>query len=107
MDLNGSQYHFGSGYWTKIEVHKVKKDRNIPHGISYSLTLHDRNNNRVVGFDNAHAHKFKPKKKKYGARKFFWDHKHELEKVSPYEFESPGQLIDDFWKAVKKITKLK
>ena len=31
----------------------------IPHGIRYNLTLHNRHNKRVMGFDNAHAVKGK------------------------------------------------
>ncbi len=67
----------------------------------YSLTLHDRNNSRILGFDNAHAHK--TKKKKYGARKVTWDHKHKTEKVYNSEFESASQLLEDFWDAVDQI----
>lgn len=29
----------------------------MPHGIKYSLTLHDRRNHRVIGYDNAHSFK--------------------------------------------------
>jgi hypothetical protein len=46
----------------------------MPHGIRYSLTLHDRNNTRVIGYDNAHA--VKPSRKKFGAVKTTWDHAH-------------------------------
>jgi hypothetical protein len=53
----------------------------------------------VIGFDNAHA--VKPKRKKYGARKMTWDHKHQQEKVFSYEFESAGQLLVDFWETVE------
>ena len=73
----------------------------IPHGIRYSLTLHDKSNRRVLGFDNAHA--VKPKKRKHGARKLSWDHQHNRELVEPYEFESPVQLMDDFWNAVEEV----
>jgi hypothetical protein len=66
-------------------------------------TLHDRNNTRVLGFDNAHA--FKPMKNKYGARKITWDHKHKTAMVHPYEFESVSRLIEDFWKEVEEILK--
>jgi hypothetical protein len=65
LDLNGSEYHFNSGYWIKIKAWKIKTSKNQPHGIRYSLTLHDRNNTRIIGFDNAHAPKYKPKRKKY------------------------------------------
>jgi len=56
-----------------------------------------------LGFDNAHGQK--PKRKKYGARKFTWDHEHKMEKIHNYEFESASQLIEDFWKAVEEVLK--
>ena len=89
-----------NGYWTKIEAYQVAPSDEIPHGIKYSLTLHDRNNRRVIGFDNAHG--IKPSRKKYGARKVTWDHKHQMEKVLPYEFESAAQLVENFWKAAEE-----
>ncbi len=67
LDLDGEIFPMENGYWTKFEASRVTPIRQIPHGIRYSLTLHDRNNTRILGFDNAHA--VKPKKKKYGARK--------------------------------------
>jgi hypothetical protein len=83
----------------KIEAKSVPASPSIPHGIRYSMTLHNRNNVRVIGFDNAHA--IKPKsRKRFSGRKITWDHKHHMERVEPYEFESPGQLLDDFWVAV-------
>lgn len=100
LSLNGEIFPMESGYWTKFEAYKVKPNKQIPHGVRYSLSLHDKNNTRVLGFDNAHA--IKPKRKKYGARKVTWDHKHHKEKVSSYEFETAGQLLEDFWDAVAK-----
>jgi len=102
LELNGEIFPMDSGYWTKIEAHRVVPDRHIPHGVRYSLTLHDRHNHRIPGFDNAHA--FKPVRKKYGARKITWDHKHRYERISPYEFESASQLLEDFWHEVRQIT---
>jgi len=103
LDLDGEIFPMENGYWTKFEAFRVEPTMQIPHGIKYALTLHDQNNTRVLGFDNAHA--FKPKKKKYGARKITWDHKHKINKVSPYEFESASQLLEDFWAAVDEILK--
>lgn len=99
LNLNGEVFPMENGCWTKFEAYRVDPSQQIPHGISYSLTLHDKNNRRVIGFDNAHA--IKPKRKKYGARKVTWDHKHQQEKVFSYEFESAGQLLLDFWEAVE------
>ena len=103
LDLHGEIFPMDNGYWTKFEAYRVPFTPQIPHGIKYSLTLHDRNNTRVLGFDNAHT--FKPKKNKYRARKITWDHKHKMEKVHPYEFESASQLIENFWKEVEEILK--
>lgn len=61
--LNGEIFPMDNGYWTKFEVYRVGANDHIPHGIRYSLTLHDRYNTRILGFDNAHA--IKPKRKKY------------------------------------------
>lgn len=90
-----------SGYWTKFEARQVQVNDQIPHGIRYSLTLHDKLNKRVLGFDNAHA--IKPKRKRFGAKKVTWDHKHLRERVEDYEFASAAQLIEDFWIAVEEI----
>jgi hypothetical protein len=83
----------------KFEAYQVEPSKQIPHGVKYSLSLHDRNNVRVLGFDNAHG--IKPRRKKYGARKITWDHKHQREKITPYEFETAGQFLEDFWAAVE------
>ena len=102
LDLDGEVFCLDSGHWTKFEVKRVEPSVEIPHGIRYSLTLHDRFNRRILGFDNAHA--VRPKRKQFGARRITWDHKHERERVEPYEFESPARLLEDFWDAVEKAT---
>jgi hypothetical protein len=106
LNLNGIIYPLENGYWVKFGVKKVKPTAQIPHGISYSLTLHDRNNTRVIGYDNAHSVRRKIKgRKKYTARKISWDHKHHQDTVTEYNFESASQLIDDFWNNVDGILK--
>lgn len=103
LELDGEIFPMENGYWTKFEAHRVTATPRIPHGVRYCLTLHDRNNTRILGFDNAHA--VNPKQKRYRARKIAWDHKHKREKVLPYEYESASQLLEDFWAAVDKIIK--
>jgi hypothetical protein len=105
LDLDGQQYQIEK-YWIKIEARTVQKDAFRPHGIKYSLTLHDRNNRRVLGFDNAHAPAAKSRRgRKYGGRIMTWDHVHNQQKVQAYGFSSASQLIEDFWDAVEKIIK--
>ena len=104
LDLDGEVYRFDDGYWVKFECLRVVADVNSPHGISYSLTLHDRHNKRVVGFDNAHACP-PPSRKKYAGRQVTWDHRHPDYKIRAvqYEFESPARLIEDFWAEVDRV----
>ncbi len=97
LDLDGFIYPYENGYWVKFKANIVSPTLHIPYGINYSVTLHDRNNNRVLGYDNAHSYKSKKKsRKKYKARKITWDQKHLYEITESYEFESASQLLNDF-----------
>jgi len=49
LNLHGEVFPMDSGYWIKFEAHQVNPSVSIPHGIKYSLTLHDKNNQRVIG----------------------------------------------------------
>jgi hypothetical protein len=55
LDLDGEVIVQGRGYWVKIEARRRDPSPQVPHGIDYSLTLHDKYGKRVLGFDNAHA----------------------------------------------------
>lgn len=101
--LNGEIFPMDNGYWTKIEAWETLKTEQVPHGIRYSLTLHDSNNQRVLGYDNAHA--IKPRRKRFATLKTTWDHIHRKDKVRPYEFDSADQLLEDFWSEVDAYLK--
>ena len=101
LQLSDEIFPMDNGYWTKIEAKTVVTNEHIPHGVRYSLTLHNPRNIRILGYDNAHG--VKPKKKRYGAKRVAWDHRHEREIVEPYEFANAGQLLEDFWADVEKI----
>ncbi len=81
IDLDGEIFPMDNGFWVKFTARVIAPDSHSPHGIRYSLTLHDRSNNRVIGFDNAHA--VKPVRKKgFAGQKVTWDHKHSLDKMN-------------------------
>jgi len=104
LNLDGRIFWYKPQYWVKFEARSVEPTKHIPHGIRYSLTLHDRNNTRILGFDNAHAVKKKGRPtKKYSGQIVTWDHIHREKKVVPYKFESASELLNDFWKAVDQI----
>jgi hypothetical protein len=97
LNLHGEVFPMDNGYWIKFEAYEVELTKAIPHGVRYSLTLHDKNNHRVIGYDNAHSYK---SSKKYAARKESYDHMHKQVDIVAYEFESASQLLEDFWKSV-------
>ena len=101
LQLNGEVFPMDNGYWVKFKIYRVSENEHIPHGVKYSLTLHDKNNRRIIGYENAHG--IKPKRKKYSGTRLVWDHKHDCSTVIPYEFEDAFQLMDDFWNDVNVI----
>jgi hypothetical protein len=101
LDLDGEIFPMVNGFWTKIDVKRVMQSDRFPHGIRYSLTLHNSRNLRVLGYDN--AHQFKTGRRGFEAKVTEWDHKHEGDKVKRYELESAGQLLEDFWNDVKRV----
>ena len=87
LDLAGSIIEQGEGYWIKIEAWPIAPSKEMPHGIRYSLTLHEPYGKRILGYDNAHAVK-PPKKFKFAGQRLAYDHKyrHVSDKGVPYAF---------------------
>lgn len=104
LDLNDQIIDQGNGYWLKIEAWRVETTPPVPHGIRYSLTLHEPYGKRILGYDNAHAVKL-PKKFKYAGRILAYDHKHRHsgDKGVPYEFQDAHQLLADFFSEVDRL----
>lgn len=67
LELDGEVFPMDNGYWTKFEAKQVGPNDKTPHGVKYSLTLHDRNNTRIIGYDNAHG--IKANKRNFKAKK--------------------------------------
>ncbi len=89
--------------WTKFIVKQVPASAERPHGLDYSLTLHDGGNRRLLGFDNAHPIR---EGTGPGARtRIEWDHKHKGERVRFYLYANAAALLDDFWTEVDLILK--
>ena len=74
-----------------------------PHGIGYAFVLRRKDGGRPwVRFDNAHAvGKGGPG---YRRKRVAYDHWHRTEKDKgrPYNFTTAIQLLDDFWKEVRR-----
>lgn len=106
LDLHGQVIDQGQGYWLKIEAWRIALTPEVPHGVRYSLTLHEPYGERILGYDNAHGIK-PPKKFKYAGRILTHDHRHRHhgDKGQPYEFQSAHQLLADFFADVDRILK--
>lgn len=87
----------------KFEVRRVDAREEIPHGIRYSLTLHDHQGTRIMGFDNAHPVKKRNIGRHQGRKTYDHRHRHSQDEGVPYEFIDASQLITDFWSEVDRI----
>lgn len=108
LALDGEIIMQAGGWWVKIEAWRVEASERVPHGIRYSLTLHDHLGQRVMGYDNAHAANPRRQARYSGRRvKAQYDHKHRHinDKGVAYEFRDAGQLLIDFWSDVDAVLK--
>ncbi len=90
------------GHWVKFVVKRAPVSEHRPHGLNYSLTLHAKSGERLVGFDNAHpvAPQTGPAAR---SRKTAHDHKHRLRNVRPYAYQDAASLLTDFWAEVEAV----
>lgn len=97
LDLDGCEFQFAAGYVVKIAARKVKPTTRRPHGIKYSLTLHDAAGRRIYGLDNAHGI----------GRPAEYDHRHVYGGKKPlgYSYRGPAELLEDFYAEVERILK--
>ncbi|MSQ97675.1 MAG: hypothetical protein EXR85_00025 [Xanthomonadales bacterium] len=87
-----------------LEAWRVAENPHRPHGIRYCFTLHDESNQRLLGYDNAHA--VSGRKRASASRKPEWDHRHEAEAVHFYPFVGAEQLPVDFWNDVERLVRV-
>jgi Family of unknown function (DUF6516) len=84
--------------WVKFEVARCAVSAERPHGLKYSLTLHDETGARLLGFDNAHPLR---EGSGPGARtRIQYDHRHTGERTRFYDYADAATLLADFWKEV-------
>ena|SRR5579885_1389247 len=96
LSLNGFEFQFGRGYRVRITAQRIDATAGRPHGIKYSLTLHDPAGRRIYGLDNAHGTR---------ARRTQFDHRHVYggRRLAPYAYRGPVELLEDFYREVERI----
>jgi Family of unknown function (DUF6516) len=88
-------------HWVKFVVRQVAETLERPHGLTYSLTLHDESGVRLLCFDNAHASR---EGSGPGNRtRIEHDHCHSGETVRFYVYQDAATLLADFWEQVESI----
>ena len=97
LSLDGLEFQFAYGYAVKIEAREIEATRHRPHGIKYSLTLHDPAGRRIYGLDNAHGIRRQPE----------YDHRHVYggRKTIKYDYRGSAELLEDFYREVERILK--
>jgi len=95
LSLDGLEFQFALGFVVKIEAREVAATRHRPHGVKYSLTLHDPAGRRIYGIDSAHGIRGQPE----------YDHRHVYgaRKVRGYVYRGPVGLLEDFYREVERI----
>lgn len=103
LDLDGQVLVIDeTGHWVRFVVHQVPVSPDKPHGLDYTLTLHDPDGTRLVGFDN--AHQVAGQRAAAPAAK---DHKHRLRTVRPYDYTDASALLGAFWNEVESMMREK
>ena len=89
-------------YTVRFSVRQVPPTPERPHGLRYSLTLHDESGTRLVGFDNAHA-----APRRTIPRRVARDHRHRMRTTRDYEYQDATTLLADFWAEVDSVLREK
>ena len=103
LDLNGERFIVDEslGVWVKFEARKVPLSIRKT-GVRYSLTLHNKQGKRILGFDNAHEIEYGSKNMVAPKRTFEHWHYDAKDTGTPYKFVNAGKLLEDFWIEVDK-----
>ena len=103
LELNDVKYVIDDvdGLWVKFEA-SITPSSVRSNGVRYSLSLHDKHGNRILGFDNAHEIEYGAKRMVAPKRTFDHWHFDEQDKGRPYNYINAGRLIEDFWVEVEK-----
>lgn len=107
LELDGTFYFVDEKCSYRVEIMARQTDvtPERPHGLSYSLTLHNSAGERILGFDNAHP--VAARKGPSGKKHRFHDHRHRYDKTRVYQFVDTETLLTDFFKSVDQILKEK
>lgn len=103
LSLDGASFEAAEGYVVEFSAQRAPPTRERPHGIAYSLVLRAKGGGApFVRFDNAHS--VPHRGGRHVRRQAAHDHWHRTadDPGRPYPFTTPGQLLEDFWREVRR-----
>ena len=101
VSLHGTKYLYGEkGHSVQFVVSRVPAAKERPHGLKYSLTLHNEYLKRIAGHDNAHQVKTG---KGPGGKRVEYDHKHRYNVIKHYKYIDEITLLEDYWSLVENV----
>ena len=105
LALDGSVFEMAPGVIVEFTARRTDVTPERPHGISYALVLRPKGGSPWVRSDNAHA--VDEGDRGYRRKRAAYDHWHRTEKDTgrPYSFTTAAQLLDDFWKEVRRTSR--
>ena len=103
LSLDGASFEAAEGYVVEFMARRTNPTSARPHGLSYALVFRPENGEPLVRFDNAHAVE-RPGGRFVKASEAH-DHWHRTASDTgrPYAFTTAAQLLDDFWREVKRV----
>jgi Family of unknown function (DUF6516) len=103
LSLDGQSFEAASGYVVEFIVRRTQRTPQRPHGISYALVFRPAAGEPFVRFDNAHGIKRPGGRFVKTSETFDHWHRGENDPGRPYPFTTAGQLLEDFWREVKRV----
>jgi hypothetical protein len=88
-------------------VRRTERTATRPHGVRYALVFRPAQGEPFVRFDNAHAAERPGGRFVETSPAYDHWHRDELDPGRPYTFTTAAQLLDDFWREVKRVMKEK
>ena|SRR5689334_2644252 len=106
LSLDGASYEIAQGYVVEFTARRTDVTPERPHGISYALVFRaEAGGMPVVRFDNAHAIAWRGGRHVRSPRAYDHWHRTERDPGRPYAFTTAAQLLEDFWREVKRAIK--
>ena len=103
LNLDGASFEAAAGYVVEFSARRIPPAPERPHRIEYALVLRPKDGGPPrVRFDNAHA--VPHRGGRHVRRQVAHDHWHRTDddRGRPYAFTTASQLLEDFWREVKR-----